>query len=158
MVDFTNVSNLIGVLQVLSGGDDRQVKKVEKTLKPFLKNVNCVLPLMEVLCGGSDDAVRQQAGLLLKKKIATFASRLTSQQQGLLKSQLVERLLAENVMAVASTIVGIIATATISLQWPELASVLKQLVQDPNEKHRILAFTLVSEVRKSSNVIVTILP
>ncbi len=146
MVDLTNVSNLIGVLQVLSGGDDRQVKKVEKTLKPFLKNVNCVLPLMQILCGGSDDAVRQQAGLLLKKKIATFASRFTSQQQTALKTQLVDRLLAENTSAVANTVAEIIAATTASLQWPELAQLLQQLINSPNERHRVLTFTLLSEV------------
>lgn len=148
MVDLTNVQNLTGVLQVLSGGDDRQVKKVEKTLKPFLKNVNCVLPLMQILCGGSDDAVRQQAGLLLKKHIARFVSRFTSQQQATLKTQLVERLLAENTTAVANTIVGIIAVTTSSLQWPELTQLLKQLINSPHEQHRVLAFTLLSEVRE----------
>eukprot|EP01040_Poterioochromonas_malhamensis_P017066 gene17066-19530_t len=146
MVDLTKVSNLIGVLQVLCGGDPRQVQKVEKTLKPFLKDVNCILPLMQILCGGTDDAVRQQAGILLKKKISTFASRLTSQQRTLLKNQLVDRLLTENVMAVAATVAGIIATITISLPWPELASVLKQLINDPIEKRRILTFTLLSEL------------
>jgi len=146
MVDLTKVSSLIGVLQVLCGRDPRQVQKVEKSLKPFLKNVNCVSPLMEVLCGGSDDAVRQEAGILLKKKIATFAPKLTTQQQKVMKNRLVEQLFAENSMAVANTIAGIIATATVSLQWPELASVLEQLIKDPNEKHRILALTLVSEL------------
>eukprot|EP01040_Poterioochromonas_malhamensis_P002288 gene2288-2431_t len=146
MVDLTNVQNLTGVLQVLCGGDDHQVQKVEKTLNPFLNNVNCVLPLMQILCGGSDDAVRQQAGVLLKKKIGYFASRFTSQQQSSLKTQLVERLLAETTTAVANTIVGIIAATTVSLQWPELAQLLKQLINSPNEQHRVLAFTLLSEV------------
>ncbi len=145
MVDLTNVQNLTGVLQVLSGGDDRQVKKVEKTLKPFLKNVNCVFPLMQILCGGSDDAVRQQAGVLLKKNISQFASRFTSQQKATLKTQLVERLLAENTTAVANTIIGIIAATTV-LRWPELAQLLKQLISSPNEQHRVLAFALLSEV------------
>lgn len=150
MIDLTKIPNLIGVLQVLCGGDTQQVQKVEKTLKPFLKNVNCILPLMQILCGGADDAVRQQAGILLKKKIAPLASRLTAQQQTLLKSQLIERLLTENVMAVASTVAGIIATVTIPLPWPELASVLKQLINDPIEKRRILTFTLLSEVSLKS--------
>ncbi len=147
MVDLTNVSSLIGVLQVLCGGDPRQARKVEKTLNVFLKNLSCVSPLMEVLCGGSDHAVRQQAGILLKTKIATFAPKLTAQQQTVLKNRLVERLFLENVLPVAGTIAGIIAMITTSLEWPELASVLKQLIGNPNEKHRILASTLVSEVR-----------
>ena len=85
----------------------------------------------------------------MKKKIATFAPKLTTQQQKAMKNRLVERLFAENSMAVANTIAGIIATATVSLQWPELASVLEQMIKDPNEKHRILALTLVSEVRET---------
>lgn len=146
MVDLTNVQKLIGVLQVLCGGDPSQVQKVEKTLQPFLSNENCIFPLMEILSHGGDDAVREQAGRLLKKEIGGLFSKFSLQQQTTLKNQLVEKLLSERNSALYHLIAAIIVGTTYKVPWPELASLLKRLVNDKNEKNRLLAFILLSEV------------
>lgn len=146
MVDLTNFQNLIGVLQVLCGGNPSQVQKVEKTLEPFLSNENCIFPLMEILSHGSDDAVREEAGQLLKKRIGGLFSRFSLQQQTTLRNQLVEKLLSERNSALFHLIAAIIAGTTYEVPWPELTSLLKRLVNDENEKNRFLAFILLSEV------------
>jgi len=154
MVDLNNVNNLVVVLQLLCANDSATIKQGEKALKPFLKNASCAIPLMQVLRGGSDDAVRHQAALLLRKKMEKFYPKYNAQQQATLRTELVGFLLSEQTPVIATAIAGMIAATASAIyknkgQWPEVFQLLLQLVQDPNEKHRILTFKLLSELAES---------
>ena len=59
---------LAKVLEMLSTGDTKTIKKGEKLLKSFMSNENCVMPLIEQIRGNSNEASRAHAALMLKKK------------------------------------------------------------------------------------------
>lgn len=147
MVDLTKVQNLIGLLRVLCGTNAREIKRVRSVLKSFLESENCILPLMQVLLGESEDTVRQEAGALLKKYMIYFITEFPPEQQISLKKQLVERLLAEKVSSITITIILIIKSVCTSCEWPELVLIIDQLVYNSCETRRKLGFTLLSEVR-----------
>lgn len=154
MVDLTNIQNLIQVLQMLTANDTATVKKAEKILKPFLTHPTSALPLMQILRTCEDVAVRHHASLLLRKKIEKWYPKYTPPQQATLRTELVNFMLAEQTGSIATAIAGIVAkTAAVMYkgkqEWPEIFQLLLQLAQDPNEKHRILAFKLLGEVRLS---------
>jgi hypothetical protein len=151
MVDLTNIQNLVGVLAMLNVSDTGTVKKAEKALKPFLKHPTSALPLMQILRSTEDNAVRHQAALLLRRKIDKYFPKYTAQQQATLKTELVNYLLAETYGPIATAVAGIIALTAKAIyhhkqSWPEIFQLMLQLAQDPNEKHRILAFKLLGEV------------
>mmetsp|Transcript_21294 Transcript_21294/g.23133 ORF Transcript_21294/g.23133 Transcript_21294/m.23133 type:complete len:1129 (+) Transcript_21294:26-3412(+) len=150
MVNLNNVTNLVGVLTLLCDDDANTVQKAEKTLKPFLKTSASAVPLMQVLVGGSDDAVREKAATLLKKRIGAFYPSYTREQQNQLKAQLLSQLLSEQSKAVANAVCGVVGSVAGAIysnhqQWHELFEFIFQLIaQDPDEKHRVLAFSLLA--------------
>lgn len=158
MVNLNNVTNLVGVLTLLCDDDANTVQKAEKTLKPFLKTSASAVPLMQVLVGGSDDAVREKAATLLKKRIGAFYPSYTREQQNQLKAQLLSQLLSEQSKAVANAVCGVVGSVAGAIysnhqQWHELFEFIFQLIaQDPDEKHRVLAFSLLAVVSEFINI------
>jgi hypothetical protein len=153
MSDLFNPENLVPVLRMLSNPEASVVKRANKSLKPFLQEPTSAVSLVNVLVRCPEVACRQQAALLLTKKIGRFYSCYNRQQQEELKVGLVHLLVNEPDSHVATAIVDVIcATAkavfTARQKWPEIFSLpsILQSAQNPNERSRLLCFKLLTEV------------
>lgn len=151
-VDLNDPSNLSQVLVMLSANDTKVIKNGEKILKPFLKKRTCVLPLMAQLEFSPEPAIRHHAALLLKSKMGSFISQFAVNERTEIKNKTISLFLSETQHAICNGIAGSIASMAKSLfatndSWPELFSLMIQLCQDTNEKHRLLNFNLLEQVK-----------
>lgn len=150
-MDLTNLENLAGVLSMLNENDTSKVKSGEKMLKPFVKKTQCIFPLFNVLKSVDNQAIRLQAALLLKKKIATLYPKLNINEKQEVRNASLACLLSEPENVVSTGIAGIVANMARAIfssneNWKELFDLLIQLYQDPNEKLRILNYKLLEQV------------
>lgn len=67
-INLMDPTALAGVLEMLSTGDTKTIKKGEKMMKSFVSSENSVMPLIEQISGNSNEASRTHAALMLKKK------------------------------------------------------------------------------------------
>ena len=160
VVIVNNPADLVNVLTMLSANDTNIVKQGEKALKPILKQPMCLPALLNIV-GSREltEVVRHQAAVLLKKK-ATLYSKFNESEKVSIRAQFLSAMVNENVKVIGTALAGAVAAlAKASMaskhptQWPELFQAIMTLAQHPEERLKVLTYSLLAQVSIKSNFI-----
>ena len=139
----------------MNTGDTETIKTGEKTLNGYIASPASVSGLLGQIMTVTDVDVRQQAALLLKKKINKHFKAFDKGTQENIKATLIQLITAEPERRVRSGIAGVIACLSkIALKygagaWMEIFSLLTTLSQHIDSSYRSLCFVLLTELAES---------
>ena len=125
-------------------------KDAEARLAKLLAKPSSGGPLFTVMRGSAHIAVRQLAGVLLRKKVIAYWNRLSVAHKEELQRALLAQLAAEPERLVRKAVVSVIAAlAKVTLPgggWKDLVTVLQSCPQSPDPQVRELGQVLVREL------------
>ncbi len=105
-VNLNDPAVFASVISCLSVNDTARIRDAEKTLKPFLKTLNCLAAIVIQLKQSQDVNIRHHSALLLKKCVNSLYSKLSTTQREEFKVTLLDLAINELIKAVRTAIAG----------------------------------------------------
>lgn len=110
----------------------------------------CIPALFQIYHSATDLAIKQSAGILVRKKIGQFWDKLGQQIQEIIKTNVLQHVATDPTPVLrncAADIIGAIAKITVPKgQWPDLMSFLKQCTESENAQFRNVGIKLLGDI------------
>lgn len=111
---------------------------------------DCVPALFQIYHSAADPAIKQLAGITVRKKIGRFWDQLNPQVQEIIKANALQHVVSDTTPVLrncAADIIGAIAKVTVPKgQWPDLMTFLGKCTESENPQFRNIGIKLLGDI------------